>query len=323
MKNRRHLTNGKPIEGVVTLLFTPFSADAKSLDLDSMRRQVDFVLNAGVSAVVACGKAGEFEGMTLEEIEHVLSCVLEHVNGRVPVGTGIISVELDRGIAAADIAARCGADFAMVKKQSKADLREFFLEVAERIPVMLYDQTNEGNLDVESQLLPLVKECERIVAAKVSGNVYAFAHLKEEVPDTPLICGWDVFSLLAYRSGADGVVAGSAAFMPEREVELHRLAKAERWEEARELFYESMLPFIVFATPDPYAFSVSKSMLHWRGIIDSPVTRPPYENAPVWMQEEIRILAERMGLTRQKACGIRVRLRPKSRHPESTQRFCP
>ncbi len=297
METRRHPANGKPIEGVVTLLFTPFSEDTTTLDLESLRREVDFVLDAGVSAVVACGKAGEFEGMTLDESEQVLNCVLEHVDGRVPVGMGIISVDLDKGKAAAEVAAHCGADFAMVKKFTKKDLREFFGEVADRIPVMLYDQTNEGDLDVESQLLPLVKEFERIVAVKVSCNVYSFGHINEEVPDTPLICGWDVFSLMAYLSGADGVVAGSAAFMPDREVELHQLAQAGRWEEARELFYERMLPFIVFATPDPYAFSVSKSVLHWKGIFDSPLTRPPYANVPDWMQEELRTLAKRMGLT--------------------------
>ena len=264
-ESRRRPVNRGPIEGVVTLLFTPFSPDTTTLDLESLRREVDYVLGAGVSAVVACGKAGEFEGMTLDETEQVLNCVLEQVDGKVPVGMGIISVDLDRGKAASKVAARCGADFAMVKKSSNRDLHEFFGEITERVPVMLYDQTDEGNLDVESQLLPLVKEFERIVAVKVSGNVYSFGHLKKEAPDTPLICGWDVFSLLAYRSGADGVVAGSAAFIPDREVELHRLAEAGLWEEARQLFYERMLPFIVFATPDPYAFSVSKSVFVLEG----------------------------------------------------------
>ena len=297
MGNKRCAANGKPIDGVVTLLFTPFSPDTTTLDLKSMRRQVDFVLDAGVSAVVACGKAGEFEGMTLDETEQVLTAVLEHVAGRVPVGMGIISVELDGGMPAAQVAARCGADFAMVKKLSKKGLREFFLPIAEQLPVMLYDQTNEGNLDVEAQVLPLMKECEQIVAVKVSGNVYSFAQIKEEVRDTALICGWDVFSFMAYQSGADGVVAGSAAFMPDREVELHRLAQAGRWDEARELFYDRMLPYICFATPDPYAFSASKLLLHWRGIIDSPLTRPPYKNAPEWLQQELYALAHRMDLT--------------------------
>ena len=45
-------------------MLTPFSANTESVDFDSMRREVEFVLSAGVSGVVACGKAGEFEGMS-------------------------------------------------------------------------------------------------------------------------------------------------------------------------------------------------------------------------------------------------------------------
>ncbi len=142
----RSVGNGQAVRGVITLLFTPFTADGKRFDAASMQRQLDFALESGVSAVVACGKAGEFEGQSLEEIEDVLTMVLAHVRGRIPVGMGIISVEEDRGVPAAELAARCGADFAMTKKFGKRDLHGFFSQIAERIPVMLYDQTNEGNL---------------------------------------------------------------------------------------------------------------------------------------------------------------------------------
>ena len=81
----RSVESGVVIKGVVTLLFTPFQDDATRFDAASMRRQLDFVLESGVSALVACGKAGEFEGQTLEEIEEVLGTVIDHVAGRVPV----------------------------------------------------------------------------------------------------------------------------------------------------------------------------------------------------------------------------------------------
>ena len=84
----RSVDSGEVIEGVVALLFTPFSDDGTRFDAASMRRQLDFVLEPGVSAVVACGKAGEFEGQILHEIEEVLTTVLEHVDGRVPGGHG-------------------------------------------------------------------------------------------------------------------------------------------------------------------------------------------------------------------------------------------
>jgi len=296
MLKKRCSNNGKPVEGVVTLLLTPFTASTESIDFDSLKNEIEFVLNQGVSSLVACGKAGEFEGMTLDEIEEVITFVVQQVAGRVPVGMGIISVELDKGIKAAEIATRCGADFAMVKKLSKDILFNFFNEISERIPVMLYDQTNEGDLDIADHVIPLVKECQRIIAVKVSGNVYNFSYQKNKLPDTPLICGWDLFSLLAYRSGADGVVAGSAAFMPEREVQLHQLTLQSKWEDASNLFYDKMMPYIFYATHDPYAFSVSKLLLKWRGIIKSPMVRPPYIDTPEWMIDDLKNLAKKLNL---------------------------
>jgi 4-hydroxy-tetrahydrodipicolinate synthase len=296
MGNFRTIKNGQSLQGVIALLFTPFSSDGKEVDAASLHRQIDRVLESGVSAVVACGKAGEFEGLTPAEIEQVLALVLERVAGRVPVGMGIISVEREQGLQAAAIACRCGADFAMVKKLTRQQLHEFYLDIAALLPVMVYDQSNEGNLDLEQEILPLLQASERIVAVKVSGNVYSFGQLKEAAPDVPLLCGWDTFSLMAYLSGADGVVAGSAAVMPEREVALHQLALAGHWEEARKLFYRQMLPLIAFSTPDPYAFSVCKLVLHWRGLFDSPVVRPPYVNTPEWMVREIRALARQLDL---------------------------
>ena len=154
----------------------------------------------------------------------MLGTVIDHVDGRVPVRMGIISVEEDRALPTAELAARCGADFAMTKKLTRNDLHGFFSRVAERIPVMLYDQT-----------------IERIMTVKVSGNVYAFDQFKRAAPHLACICGSDTFSLPAYVSGSDGVVAGSAAFMPEREVELHRLVQAPAWDDAGRLFYHRML----------------------------------------------------------------------------------
>ena len=137
---------------------------------------------------------------------------------------------------------------------------------------------------------------ERLMAVKVRGNVYSFGHLKKAAPRATCVCGWDAFSLPAYVSGSDGVVAGSAAVMPGREVELHRLAEAGAWDDARHLFYQRMLPMIAYCTPDPYAFSVCKHLLHWKGIFDSPRVRPPYLDAPEWLQRELRELADQLGL---------------------------
>ena len=57
-----------------------------------------------------------------------------------------------------------------------------------------------------------------------------------------------------------------------------------------------MLPIIAFATPDPYAFSVCKHLLHWKGLFDSPLVRPPYSDIPEWMAREMHALARQLDL---------------------------
>ena len=84
--------------------------------------------------------------------------------------------------------------------------------------------------------------------------------------------------------------------MPEREVVLHRMAQEGKWDEARQLFYHRMLSMIAYCTPDPYAFSICKYLLHWKGLFDSPGVRSPYRDAPGWMLEEMRVLARQLEL---------------------------
>ena len=96
------------LQGVTALLFTPFTGEGHLIDAVSMGRQVDRVLAAGVDNVVACGKAGEFEGLQPAEIEQVLSIVVDQVGGRMPVGMGIISVEEEEALQAAAIGLGCG-----------------------------------------------------------------------------------------------------------------------------------------------------------------------------------------------------------------------
>ena len=159
---------------------------------------------------------------------------------------------------------------------------------------MLYDMTNEGRLNMQKDVLPIVHGCNRIAALKVSGDIGSFEVLKHETLSIPALCGSDMYSLITYLAGSDGVIAGSAAVMPNHEVVLYDLVKADKWDEARSYFYEKMIPLITFITPDPYAFSVAKHVLKWKGIIDHATTRPPYPKADDWHLEEIKKLVKKM-----------------------------
>ena len=122
---------------------------------------------------------------------------------------------------------------------------------------------------VEEHILPLVQKTGNIVGLKISG-------LPDKVPeakrllDVPVLCGWDLMSLLEYQLGADGVISGSATLIPRDEVQIYELAKQERWDEARDIYYGKMVPLLNYCTFDPHAYSVSKYALYYQGVIDCP-----------------------------------------------------
>ena len=79
---------GLDIRGCGTALVTPFRKDG-SLDLDALRRLVQFQLREGIDFIVPCGTTGETP--TLEHAEYlgVIRTVLQEVRGKAPVIAGV------------------------------------------------------------------------------------------------------------------------------------------------------------------------------------------------------------------------------------------
>ena len=100
------------MEGVVTILVTPFFEDGR-VDEESLRKLIDFNVAAGVHGLgVALGS--EVFKLNEAERDQVVRCVVDHTAGRVPV-------VINTGAAGADLAAhhsraaeRAGADALMV-----------------------------------------------------------------------------------------------------------------------------------------------------------------------------------------------------------------
>ena len=166
------------------------------------------------------------------------------------------------------------------------DVSDYFLRLADTIPVMLYDLGEQGELSIEGDILPMTEKTENIIALKISGLPDKH-HEAKRLLDIPVLCGWDLMSLIAYQMGSDGVISGSATLVPQDEVRLYELAMEKRWDEARRLYYGKLVPLLNYCTFDPHAYSVSKYVLYWKGIIDSPAVRAPNPDAGAVRRKEV------------------------------------
>jgi len=73
--------------GIYTILLTPFLED-RSLDEESLRREVDFVIAAGAHGIVSPVNTSEFSLLTDDERRRLADIVIEQARGRVPVVIG-------------------------------------------------------------------------------------------------------------------------------------------------------------------------------------------------------------------------------------------
>jgi 4-hydroxy-tetrahydrodipicolinate synthase len=284
----------KSLKGVNTLLMTPFT-ETGEIDEKSLCRHIDHVIDGGANSLVAMGKIGEFDVLTMEERRRTMKVVVDYVGGRVPVGFGIINATFEDGLTLGRYAAEAKGDFVMSRPPVDGDIMEYFLRLADSISIMPYDQGVRGELSIEGDILPLTQKIDNVVALKISGNPDKNYEAKRLL-DVPVLCGWDLMSLLAYQMGSDGVISGSASLVPRHEVDLYELAMQERWEEARALYYGTLVPILNYCTFDPFAYSVCKYMLYWQGVIDTPRVRAPNPDAGEARAKEALAVMHRVGV---------------------------
>ena len=284
----------KRLDGVNCLLMTPFTKQG-DIDHDSLRRLIDHVIDGGVSSIVAMGKIGEFDVLTMEERRTIMPIVVDYVADRAPVGFGIINASFDDGLTLGRYAAQAGGDYVMSRPPVDGDIMDYFIRLADQIPVMPYNLGVRGQLSIQEHILPLVQKTGNIVGLKISGLPENVSEAKRLL-DIPVLCGSDMNSFLEYQLGADGVISGSATLIPSDEVQLYKLAKQRRWSEARDLYYGKILPLLNYCTFDPHAYSVSKYALYYQGIIDCPDVREPNPDAGEARAKEVREVLEWIGV---------------------------
>lgn len=199
---------------------TPFAPDG-SLDLDSLASAVAWQAGLGISAISALGMAGEFYKLATDELERVVSAVVEAADGCATlVGVSAGSAEVAARLARH--AERAGADALLVLppygvKPPVDGLVDYYAAIARAadLPIMVQDGSDELRAIVPFDVL--VKLCRAVPAI-------AYVKVEDVAPapkitalgealgnDVTLLCGSGGLLILdAYDRGAVGCISGAA-----------------------------------------------------------------------------------------------------------------
>jgi 4-hydroxy-tetrahydrodipicolinate synthase len=279
------------LEGVYSVLPTAFTASG-ALDDDSLRRVIDLFIGAGVNGVTALGVTGEVARLEDDERRRVLEVVTRHVNGRIGVVAGTTAEGTRTCINYSKHAKAVGATAVMVspprmpKLNSDAVLRHFHaLAEAVDIEIVVQDYPPISGYAMEPWLLArIAKEIPKARTIKLEDPPTPFKTSRilaevgqlagsEPVSDVRIFGGLGgVFLLEELLAGATGAMTGFA--FPEVLVEIVKLFRAGRVDEAAEVFYRAV-PLMRFEFQEGIGMAIRKEVLHRRGALASPATRAP------------------------------------------------
>jgi len=163
--------------GVATALITPFTDDG--IDYDSFGRFIDWQIEQGVDALVACGTTGEPSTMTDTEHRETLAYVIEKVAKRVPVIAGVGSNETVYSVSLTKHAVKCGADALLAvtpyyNKCTQKGLVKMFSTIADAsdVPLILYNVPSRTGLNIEPETYEVLANHGNIAGIKeANGNL--------------------------------------------------------------------------------------------------------------------------------------------------------
>src|SRR6056297_2392362 len=158
-------------KGSMPALVTPFRNG--ELDLETLRKLVEWHIGEGSAALVPVGTTGESPTLTHEEHETVVQEVVKAVAGRIPVIAGAGSNNTLEAMRFVQHAAEVGADAALVvtpyyNKPTQRGLIAHFTALHDccDMPIIIYNIPGRSAMDMTPDTMGELARLPRIVGVK-------------------------------------------------------------------------------------------------------------------------------------------------------------
>ncbi|MBF4986961.1 4-hydroxy-tetrahydrodipicolinate synthase [Methylophilus sp. 14] len=209
--------------GSLVAIVTPMFEDGR-LDLDALKKLIDFHIDAGTDGIVIVGTTGESPTVNVDEHCLLIKTTVEYVSKRVPVIAGTGANSTAEAIELTAKAKSLGADACLLvapyyNKPSQEGLYQHFKAVAEAvaIPQILYNVPGRTGCDLSNDTVLRLAQVPNIVGIKdATGGIERGTDLLLRVPaDFAVYSGDDATSLALMLLGGKGVISVTANVAPQ------------------------------------------------------------------------------------------------------------
>ncbi len=264
MKTQKHSL----FDGICTALATPFRNG--SIDWEALGEMIENQVEGGVHAICLAGTTGEAATLSDGERLRLVARGAELIDGRVDYIVGIGTPSTSRSVSYARFAAAHGADALLTvtpyyNKGTREGVLSHFETIADatELPVILYNVPSRTGVDLSVTQLERLAEHPNIRAVKEAGDsVDRLADIAALGNKLHLYAGNDAHLIPTLALGGRGVVSVLSNILPAEMVEIWRLWREGRIEEARRRQL-TFLPLIhlLFADTNPAPLKCALEMM--------------------------------------------------------------
>ncbi|MEZ8822731.1 4-hydroxy-tetrahydrodipicolinate synthase [Vibrio amylolyticus] len=269
--------------GSIVALITPFNSNGE-VDYISLKKLVDFHVDAGSDGLVAVGTTGESATLTVEEHVKVVKKAVEFADGRIQIiaGTGANatheSVTFSRLLNNSGISG-CLSVTPYYNKPTQEGLYQHYKAIAEvsDVPQILYNVPGRTAVDLLPETVARLSKIDNIVALKDATGDLDRVKIHRELcgEDFILLSGDDSTGLDFVRLGGHGVISVTNNIAAADMSKMFRLAAEGKWEEA-EAINNRLMPLhkdlFVESSPIPVKWAAHKMGLIAEGNLRLPLT---------------------------------------------------
>ncbi|MGI4731557.1 MAG: 4-hydroxy-tetrahydrodipicolinate synthase [Janthinobacterium lividum] len=273
--------------GSIPALVTPF-ADDGSIDEAAFRALVDWQIQEGSSALVACGTTGEAATLDKEEHFRVVRICVEQAAGRVPVIAGAGSNDTRVGIANLAAAKEAGADAALMvppyyNRPSQEGIVRHFEALAHgtALPIILYNVPARTVTDILPDTLARIVALapDVFVGVKDASGVLqrVSQHRAALGPDFCQLSGNDDLALGFNAMGGQGCISVTANVAPRLCADFQAACAAGAHARALDLhdrLFGLHTALFTDASPGPVKYALTRVRPGFPEILRLPMTWP-------------------------------------------------
>lgn len=258
------------LQGVYTALITPFTKKGE-VDYKALEALVEVQIEGGVAGLVPVGTTGESPTLSHKENLKVVEAVVKAAGGRVTViaGTGSNNTQeaLDMTLQAKELGADASLQVApYYNKPNQEGFYRHFLTLADNVdmPLVIYNIPGRTGKNIETDTVMRLADHPQVTAVKeASGSIPQMMEVIDGRPEGfSVLSGDDNLTFPLCCLGGEGVISVASNLIPRRMVELVKLTREGRLEEARKAHFRLMPLFRgMFLDTNPLPVKAAMAMM--------------------------------------------------------------